>query len=135
MISIANVMTPRERLVTLPPDATVREARRAMSANGIRHIPILEGDRLVGLVSQTDLLVAHNADPVRVRDIMVRDLRTVDARANVRHAAMLIQRRKVSSLPVMRNGRIVGIVTDSDFVGIAIALMEQLEEVESEHEF
>ena len=130
MINVASVMTPRERLVVLAPEATLWEARRLMASNGIRHLPVVDGGRLVGLVSQTDLLVAHNGDAVRAREIMVRDVQTIDARANVRHAAVAMQRRKVSCLPVTRDGRLVGIVTDADFLGIAIALIEQLEEVE-----
>lgn len=132
MISVSDVMTPMDRLVVLEPAATLWEARRQMAANGIRHLPVVERDQLVGLVSQTDVLVAQNGDPIRVREIMIRDVETIDARVNVRHAALLMQKRKLSCLPVMRSGRLAGIVTDSDFLGIAIALMEQMEEVEPE---
>ncbi len=130
MINIASVMTPRDRLVVLTPEATLWEARSLMAGHGIRHLPVVDDGRLVGLVSLTDLLVAHNGDAVRAGEIMVRDVRTVDARANARHAALAMQRRKLSCLPVTRDGQLVGIVTDADFLGVAIALMEQLEEVE-----
>jgi CBS domain-containing protein len=56
----------------------------------------------------------------------------VDERNNVRHAALLMFRRKRSCLPVTRDGHLRGIVTDSDFLEVAIALMEQMETVEPE---
>ncbi|MCA1790076.1 MAG: CBS domain-containing protein [Thioalkalivibrio sp.] len=64
--------------------------------------------------------------------IMVRNIDTVDERNNVRHAALLMFRRKRSCLPVTRDGNLRGIVTDSDFLEVAIALMEQMETVEPE---
>lgn len=135
MISVAEVMTPRDRLVVLGPDATLWEARGLMASNGIRHLPVVDGEHLVGLVSQTDLLVAQNSDSIRVREIMIRDVETIDVRTQIRHAALRMQRRKLSCLPVMQGDRLVGIVTDSDFLGIAIALIEQMEEVEPEAQF
>ena len=132
MLSVADVMTPKHRLVLTGPGSTVREARRAMEANGIRHLPVVDRGRLVGLVSWTDILVASAGLAVRTGEIMVRHVDTIDPRANVRHAAMRMHRHRRSCLPVVRDGKLLGIITDSDFVGIAIALMEQMEDVEPE---
>lgn len=115
------------------PDTTVDEARRRMAANAIRHLPVLDDSgALVGLISQTDVLLAGNGSDRPVSEIMVRDIDTVDERSNVRHAALLMLRRKRSCLPVTRDGRLRGIVTDADFLSVAIALMEQLESAEPE---
>lgn len=133
MIDVREIMTPRRSLVIIGPDATVDEARRTMAAHSIRHLPVTDGDgRLLGLVSQTDLLVAGDGGARPLREIMVEDVDTVDERSNVRHAALLMFRRKRSCLPVMRDGHLSGIITDSDFLGVAIALMEQLEASEAE---
>lgn len=131
MLDISDIMTPRQSLVSVHPDSTVDEVRRVMARHKIRHLPVLDDSgALVGLVSQTDVLVAGNGGPRSVREIMVRDLDTVDERNNVRHVALLMFRRKRSCLPVTRDGELRGIVTDSDFLGVAITLMEQLEAVE-----
>jgi CBS domain-containing membrane protein len=133
MLDVREIMTPRRSLVIIGPDATVDEARRTMAAHAIRHLPVLdEQGRLIGLVSQTDVLVASSQGNSNVSEIMVRDIDTVDERSNVRHAALLMFRRKRSCLPVTRDGQLRGIVTDSDYLGVAIALMEQLESVEPE---
>jgi CBS domain-containing membrane protein len=135
MLAITDIMTPKRSLVIIGPEATVDEARRAMAAHAIRHLPVLDDSGvLVGLISQTDVLVAGNGSEKLVREIMVRDVDTVDERSNVRHVAQVMFRNKRSCLPVTRGGRLQGIVTDSDFLGVAITLMEQLESVEPELE-
>jgi CBS domain-containing membrane protein len=135
MLDISELMTPHRSLVIISPDSTVEEARRVMAAHSIRHLPVLDDSgALLGLVSQTDLLVAGEAPGRTVRDIMVREVETVDERCNVRHAAQMMFSHKRSCLPVTRDGRLRGIVTDSDFLGVAITLMEQLEATEPEPE-
>jgi len=135
MLDISEIMTPRRSLVIIGPGSTIDEARRTMAAHAIRHLPVLDdAGKLVGLVSQTDVLVAGHGDSRMVRDIMVREIDTIDERSNVRHAALLMFRQKRSCLPVTRDGELRGIVTDSDFLGVAITLMEQLEVVEPEPE-
>ncbi len=133
MLDISDIMTPRRSLVIISPAATIDEARRTMAAHSIRHLPVLDAaGALVGLVSQTDVLVAGNGGAQPVSDIMVREVDTVDERSNIRHAALLMFRRKRSCLPVTRDGNLCGIVTDADFLGVAITLMEQLESAEPE---
>lgn len=135
MLAINDLMTPKRSLVIIGPDATVSEARRTMAAHAIRHLPVLdEAGVLVGLVSLTDILVAGDGEAQRVCEIMVREVDTVDERSNVRHAALMMFRRKRSCLPVMRDGKLRGIVTDSDFLSVAITLMEQLETAEPEED-
>lgn len=135
MIDVSEIMTPRRSLVIIGPDATVAEARRTMAAHAIRHLPVTGSDgRLLGLVSQTDLLVAGDQADRPLGEIMVREVDTIEERSNLRYAAMLMFRRKRSCLPVLRDGELSGIITDSDFLGVAIALMEQLEAAEPEAE-
>lgn len=131
MLDISEIMTPRRSLVVIHPTSTVDEARQMMANHKIRHLPVMdEAGALVGIVSQTDILLAGNDHAGVVNDIMVRDPDTVDERDNVRHAALLMFRRKRSCLPVLRDGQLRGIVTDSDFLGVAITLMEQFESAE-----
>ena len=137
MISIAEIMTTD--LKTLAPDDTLGTAAHLMAERGIRHIPIVDdGGSLAGLVTQSDVLAASHSnvaadadepDPgkIPVRDFMTRDVATVDERANLRQAALYLQRHKYGCLPVVTDGTLRGIVTDSDFVGVAINLLEQLE--------
>ncbi|MEP5766382.1 MAG: CBS domain-containing protein [Halieaceae bacterium] len=140
MFTVAEIMNTE--LITLGPDDNLREARRLMSEHHIRHIPVVsENQRLIGLVSQRDVLAAADssllAGPdeieaeeqyVAVSSVMSVSVNTIDEGANLRGAALYLQKHKIGCLPVVRKEKLVGIVTDSDFVGVAINLMEQLED-------
>lgn len=138
MLSVAQIMTPRAELACLGPDDDLAAARRLMARRHIRHIPILDAaGGLTGLVSHRDLLAATppagaTAGPrePHLGEIMSRRLATVHPAANVRQAAMRLRRLGIGCLPVMRDGELLGIVTDSDFVWVAVHLLEQLEESE-----
>ncbi|AHE97437.1 CBS domain-containing protein [Thioalkalivibrio paradoxus] len=133
MLDISDIMTPRQNLVVVQPDATVDDVRRIMAEHRIRHVPVLDASgALLGLVARTDVLLAGSDGPRQVHEVMVHDLDTVDERSNVRNAAVLMLQRKRSCLPVIRDGELRGLVTDADFLGVAITLMEQLESVEPE---
>ena len=134
--SIAEIMTTEPE--TLSVDDSLETARDMMSERGFRHIPIVDGNgSLAGLVTQSDVLAAsasnlssdsdRPASEIRIGEFMTRDVATVDERAELRVAAMYLQRHKYGCLPVVTDGELCGIVTDSDFVGVAINLLEQLE--------
>ena len=148
MLSVAEIMT-REPY-SLGPDDTLADARKLMAEHHIRHIPVVSGDgNLVGLVSQRDVLAAEDStvlNPeggpeskdayVAVSAIMTSPVQTVDEHASLRGTAMHLQKNKLGCGPVINEGRLVGIITDSDFVAIAINLMEQLEASEpDEYDF
>jgi CBS domain-containing protein len=128
MISVQNIMTPLQRLMTASPTHSVGAARRVMAEHRIRHLPVVDqAGLLVGLVSRTDLFAGRDDDPAPLESVMTRRVITVDPRDDARHAATLMARNQVGCLPVVRLRRLVGIITDADLVGTAIALMEQAE--------
>ena len=139
MFSIEAIMS--SNLITVAPSATLAEARALMHDNRIHHIPVLDDDRMVGLVTLTNVLAATDsflrdpknrihANEIPVEDAMVTDVATVDVNASLRHAALFIEKHKIGCLPVMDDDKLVGIITDTDFVAVAINLLEQIEETE-----
>ena len=139
MFSIDAIMSTN--LITVPPSATLAEARTLMHENRIHHIPVVEGEQLVGLISLTNVLAATDsflrddnsrihANEIGIGDAMVSDVATVDVNASLRHAALFMEKHKIGCLPVLDDGALVGIITDTDFVAVAINLLEQLEETE-----
>ena len=132
-------MTPRCDLITLLPTAKIGDAGRVMAENSIRHIPVIgENGRLVGMVSQRDVLragapgreVRSSPTSRSLADVMSTPVHAVDPEAGVRQTALRLQELQIGCLAVMRGDALEGIVTDSDFVGVAINLLEQLEAVE-----
>ena len=115
-----------------------------MADHHIRHIPIVSGNGiLVGVVSQRDVLAAADSSVlpdqssreqeehyVALSSIMTSPVQTVDEHASLRGTAMHLLQNRLGCLPVTRDDQLVGIITDSDFVAVAINLMEQLEQSE-----
>ena len=144
MLSVAEIMTAEP--YTLSPDDSLAQARKLMADHHIRHIPIVSGDgSLVGLVSQRDILAAADSSVlpeqssreqeenyVALSSVMTSPVQTVDEQASLRGTAMHLLQNRMGCLPVTRDDVLVGIITDSDFVEVAINLMEQLEQAEPE---
>lgn len=129
-------------LITVTPGGTLADARALMHEHRIHHLPVVDnGATLVGLLSLTDLLAAtdsklrnedsriHAAD-ICINEVMVTDIATVSPQASLRQAALFLEKHKIGCLPIVADGKLRGIITDTDFVGVAINLLEQLEEAE-----
>jgi CBS domain-containing protein len=140
MFSIESIMSTD--VVTVSPTSTVADARSLMQEHRIHHLPVVTDDEtLVGLLSLTDVLMATDsrlrnddsrihAANICINEVMVTGVATVDDRASLRQAALFLERHKIGCLPVVVDGKLRGIITDTDFVGVAINLLEQLEESE-----
>lgn len=126
MVSPVVTATPRDTLADL---FTLSQRRQ------VRHFPVVEHERLVGIVTDRNLREAatHPAvynllldllaslDRATVEQIMVREVVTVTANTSLRDAAKLMRERKVGCLPVVEDGRLIGIVTASDLLGVLAA--------------
>jgi CBS domain-containing protein len=139
MFSIETIMSTN--LVTVPPSATLAVARTLMYDNRIHHLPVTDDGNLVGLVTLTNVLAATDsflrddrsrihANEIMISDVMVKDVATVDINASLRQAALFLEKHKFGCLPVMSDKSLVGIITDTDFVAVAINLLEQIESTE-----
>ncbi len=112
---------------TCKPSATVSEAAKTMASEDVGPVPIVEGDRLVGMVTDRDLVVrvlAEGRDPgsTTLGEIASSDLVTVQPDSDLEEATRLMQQHQVRRLPVVEDGRLVGIVAQAD---IARALEEE----------
>ena len=104
-----------------------------MHENRIRHLPIAGKDNeLLGLITQRDILAAASTSDTLelVGDLMRKKVHTVTEDADLRGAALTMQKYKIGCLPVVRDNKIIGIITDTDYVTIAINLLEQMELLE-----
>lgn len=114
-------------------------AEMIMRLEQIRHLPVLEDGRLAGLVSHRDVLRAQaprlpNANPVerrsfslkvKVKDVMSRSVVTVHPRGSLLEAARLMHEHRFGALPVVLEGELIGVVTETDLLAL---LIERLEE-------
>ncbi|MBD3647653.1 MAG: CBS domain-containing protein [Pseudomonadales bacterium] len=131
MMTIDEIMTRDP--ITLEKKSSLEEASELMKSRRIRQVPGVEQERkLVGWLTQRDLLAATAKDgkKLKVGDVMRTKVQSINQDTDLRSAALRMQKDKIGCLPVLRDDRVIGIITDSDYVGLAINLLEQLESME-----
>lgn len=124
-------------LVTVTPGATLEEAARLLKAHRIHHLPVVEeGDRLAGIVSDTDLRNAtlggtfggadrgDSGRPVTVGEIMTRDVVTLSPGDTLDDAMLALSRERIGALPVVEGERLVGIVTKADILTALLSTLD-----------
>ncbi len=112
----------RTRVVTVTATATVADALRLAQQRGIRHLPVVEAGRPVGIVSDRDFkraLAGPDAGRL-VGDIMSRPVITTGEFGPVEEAARVMLDEKISALPVVRGETLVGILTETDIVRLFV---------------
>ena len=124
--------------LTMEPTASITEAHQYMRENNIRHLPIARKDgRLMGLVTRETLLQAmpssvttlsiwemnYALNKIKVRDVMVKDVITIEEDVSIEKAARIMAENKIGCLPVMRGESLVGIITDTDMLSTLMELM------------
>jgi CBS domain-containing protein len=116
--------------VTLGPEDTLDLANDVISLGRIRHIPVVDAGRLVGLLSERDLMGAAASHvfglkqksksallkSVLIRDVMKKRVVTVAPETSIKDAAHLMADKKIGCVPVVRDGAIVGLVTTTDIL-------------------
>jgi len=134
-LRVKDIMTPDP--VTIEPEAPLAAAIARMRERQCRHLPVVDADgRLVGIVTDRDLRQASFArlralreaeQDLQVQSVMTWALVTIHPTATIAHAARVMFERRVGSLPVVEDGRLVGILTERDLLR---ALMEEYPELE-----
>jgi acetoin utilization protein AcuB len=120
-----------KKLVTIGQDATVPDAINLMKKHSIRHLPVIEEGELVGWVTEGDIREAYLAsliEQVSIRDIMIKDPITISSDAHIEEAAALLYRHSIGGVPVVDNGKLVGIITVTDIMAAFIEVMGILHE-------
>jgi len=127
---------------TLTADDTLADAVGLMEKYGCYHIPVVNtANELQGLVSNRDVLqalpsslAAEAADPdpaqVLIHHFMRREVITVNPDTELQQAAMFMRNARIGCLPVVDGKVLVGIITDTDFINIAVELLEQSGDLE-----
>jgi len=146
VIHVNDLMTTN--LYTLSEDDTLRTAKLAMAEHRIRHIPIVDANnRFLGVLTQRDVLaltVSSLADvdaderealdiSIPIREVMSRNVLTVDAKTSLRDAAEIMLERKIGCLPVVAGDYLIGILTEADFLKLVVHLVDRIEELSEEY--
>jgi acetoin utilization protein AcuB len=124
------------RIVTIKPDTMLPQALRLIGQRGVRHLPVVRGDELVGIVADRDvkrtlasagslkpLDLAQLVDRLRVSEIMTPTVITIGPRFPVEEAARVMIKEQIGALPVIEAGRLVGLVTERDVLRVFVAAL------------
>lgn len=123
----------RENPVTIDPDATLITAQELMVENEVRRLPVVERGELVGIITNSDIqrqipaTVEETDDDTRllltqrtVREVMTYSPMTINPSATIQEAAERMLEYQISGLPVVRNGKVIGIITESDIFRLVV---------------
>ena len=122
---------------TVSPEAPINDVLAMFKKEHIRRAPVIKDGKLVGIISQSDLL---NASPspvttlsvwemnyllskVTVKQVMNKKVITVETDTAIEEAARIMADNKIGGMPVMNNGRVVGIITETDLFKVFLELM------------
>ena len=138
MALVKQVLTRKGQTVySIEPDQPVLEAIRLMAQYGIGALLVMQGPRLVGVISERDyarkvLLKGRASSDTAVRDIMSSPVLTVHADQSVRECMQIMTDRRVRHLPVLEGQRVIGVVSIGDLVRTVVdeqqQTIEQLEQ-------
>lgn len=136
MVTVADLMT--DAVFTLQPTDTLSDARTLMHLAKIRHTPVTDDDgNFEGLITNRDLLActisrlaeidtavqAEIDTAIKVTEVMQRDVTCVTPETPLREAAQLLYDKKYGCLPVLTGRKVVGILTEADFLRLAMVLL------------
>jgi acetoin utilization protein AcuB len=134
-------MTPDP--ITISPDLPIAEALEQMRHDEVHRYPVVDRKgKMVGIVTHKDLLyaspssvtslnvweVTYLLNQIKVREVMTKEVMTVDDDCPVEDAARLMRDHEIGGLPVLRDGKLVGIITESDIFDIFLELLMAQEE-------
>lgn len=123
--------------ITIEPDATFPQAISVIRKQKIRHLPVAEKGRLIGIVVEKDLLsnqpspattlsvyeIYSLLEALRVRQIMTRPVITVEGDCPIEEAARIMVEHKISCLPIMDGEKLVGIITETDVFKVLVEVL------------
>ena len=124
----------RTDVKTIEPDANIQEAAEKMTRFRIGSLIVTEGTRLVGIITERDILmkiVAKAKDPAKtkVSDIMTKEVIMISPDKDLEEAALVMVEKKIKKLPVLLYDKLIGIITATDICAAQPKLMEEISQI------
>jgi CBS domain-containing protein len=121
---------------SIGPGASVFDALKLMAEKDVGALVVLDGDNLVGIISERDyarkiVLLGRASPTTQVREIMTTDVVCIDPEQNVNECMAVVTEKRIRHLPVLENGKLIGLISIGDLVKSIITeqqfIIEQLE--------
>jgi acetoin utilization protein AcuB len=122
---------------TVQPETPITRAHELMSREKVHRAPVVKNGKVVGIISENDILKAYPSsatslsvweitaliEKITVKDIMIKNVRTVSEDTSIEEAARILVDNKISALPVMHGKELVGIITETDLFRIMLEML------------
>ncbi len=112
--------------LTVDSRATVPRIRDIMREYGVRHVPVVDDRKAVGIISDRDLRIldhCEGTDAITAQDVMVKDPYTVESGTSLEDVVLQMSKHKIGSAVVSANGEIVGIFTSTDALNALVEIL------------
>jgi len=114
--------------VTSKSDATIKDVSKIMSSHHIGSLVVVENEKIVGIITSGNIIKAiasgKNPDLTTVEELMTKKVITIEPDKDIKEAVDLMIQHKIKKLPIVQNGKLVGIVTASDIMVVEPKLIE-----------
>jgi CBS domain-containing membrane protein len=132
--NVSKIMT--KDVITLQSSDSLELAEHLFKSNHIRHIPVVKGDAIIGMLSYTDLLRISFADAVdeyedtvdaivynmfTIEQVMAKNILSVSSKSTIKEVAQVLAKKEFHAIPVVDNNKLKGIVTTTDLLNYLIA--------------
>ena|SRR5215467_3951238 len=105
------------KVFTISPEASVQEVAQQLSREKISGAPVIDNEgQILGIITQADIIGKVDREGLCARDIMSTEVIAVDEETLIGEVAKLMSKRNIKRVPVMRNGKMVGIISRGDIV-------------------
>jgi acetoin utilization protein AcuB len=124
-------------VIAITPDMPIHDARNLFKQEQIRRAPVIKNGKLIGIISDEDLIDAapsqattlsvwemnYLLSKITVKDIMTKEVITIEEDTPIEQAARIMADNKIGGLPVVREGTVVGMITETDLFKVFLELM------------
>jgi CBS domain-containing protein len=111
----SDIMT--RKVYTIPPEASAQEAAQLLSRMRISGLPVVNvEDKIIGMITEADIISKVDKEGLHVSDIMSHEVIAVSEETPVNEIALLLTERKIKRVPVVDNGKVIGIISRGDIV-------------------
>lgn len=119
-----------KKLVTIPPGTSILKAMEVMRKNSIRHLPVVDGEKFIGFLTEGDLRQASllsMVDKISIEDVMIKNPVSISPDTRLEDAARLVFKHKIGGFPVVQGNNLVGILTIVDILKAFVEMMGLLQ--------
>jgi CBS domain-containing protein len=113
------------KAVVVEDDFTLKQAAKVMSDKGIGSLIIMKGDKIIGIITERDVMKNVNKLSSKISSVMSGDVATIEENDTIDNAAMIMGEKKIKRLPVLHKGKLIGIITATDILANSNAMNEE----------